>query len=423
MGAQERPLALVGARLISIAGPEVEDGVLVVHRGRIVAAGPRAEALIPEDAEVREVPGRWIMPGLVDTHSHVGRGDGGDGASPIQPEVRILDALDVRDPGIRKAMAGGLTTINVMPGSGHLINGQTAYLKLRGGDAVTDLLFCSDPLREICGGLKMANGTNPLGAPPHPGTRARAAALVREEFLKAQDYQRRSQATDTSRRPARDLRMEVLVEVLEGRRIAHAHSHRHDDILTMLRLQEEFGFPLVLHHLSDALLAAEAIGRAGILGASILAPDAPGGKEEAMNAAFDGGPALVRAGVDVAFHTDDGITDSRLFRRLGGMYVRAGMSREKALEALTLAGARMMGLDERIGSLEPGKDADFIILDGDPLSVYTHVQETWVEGRRVFDRSDPEDRVFAVGGEGAARDEAYWAHMQDVISRLDWSWQ
>lgn len=422
LAAQEPALALVGARLVPIAGPEVEDGVLVVQGGRIVAVGPRASTSIPAGAEVRDVSGMWIMPGLVDTHSHLGRGDGGDRSSPIQPDARILDGLDVRDPGIRKAMAGGLTAINVMPGSGHLLSGQTVYLKLRGGNTVNDLLFCRDPLREICGGMKMANGTNPIGAAPFPGTRGRAAALVREEFRKAEDYRDRMALADPSRRPSRDLRMEALVEVLDGRRIVHAHSHRHDDILSMLRLQEEFGYRLVLHHLSDAHLAAGAIAAAGILGASILAPDAPGGKEEALNAGFDGGAALERAGVDVAFHTDDGITDSRFFRRLGGMYVRYGMSREKALEAMTLAGARMMGLEDRIGSLEPGKDADFILVDGDPLSVYSHVQETWVEGRRVFHRDDPADRVFAVGGEGAARGQEYWSHFgHGVITLEDWN--
>jgi imidazolonepropionase-like amidohydrolase len=403
-GAQERPLALVGARILPIASEPIDDGVLVVQDGRVVAVGPRGSTSIPDQAEVREVDGLWIMPGLVDTHSHLGRSDGGDRSFPLQPEARILDGLDARDPGIRKAMAGGLTTINVMPGSGHLISGQTAYIKLRGAATVEGLLFCEDPLRDICGGLKMANGTNPMGAPPFPGTRGRAAALVREEFRKAVDYRERvrSGEQEPSRATSRDLRMELLGEVLDGRRIVHMHSHRHDDILSALRLQEEFGYRLVLHHLSDGYLVADEIAANGAA-ASILAPDAPGGKEEALNATFAGGVALEEAGVPLAFHTDDGITDSRFFRRLAGMYVRAGVSREGALEALTLAGARMLGLEERVGSLEPGKDADFILLDGDPLSVYTHVQETWVEGQKVFDLSDPADRAFAVGGPGATR--------------------
>jgi imidazolonepropionase-like amidohydrolase len=364
---------------------------------------------IPAGAEVRDMTGFVIMPGLVDTHSHVGRGDGGDRSAPMQPAIRILDAIDVRDPGIRKARAGGITTANVMPGSGLLISGQTAYLKFRDGRTVYDMLFCTDPETDVCGGLKMANGTNPLGSSPHPATRARSAALVRAEFLKAQEYRDRVRAAggDPARLPPRDLAMETLVEVLEGRRIVHNHTHRHDDILTALRLQREFGYAAVLHHVSDAHLVAAEIAASGVP-SSILAPDSPGGKEEALNAGFAGGVALERAGATVGFHTDDGITDSRFFRRLAAMYVRNGMSRDAALAGLTLVGARMLGLEDRIGSLEAGKDADFIVLTGDPLSIYSHVQETWIEGRRLFDLSDPADRELSVGGPGAVRPAMYW---------------
>ncbi len=402
--AQEELHAFVGAHLLPIVGPEVEDGVLLVRGTRIEAMGPRSEVVIPTDAQVHDLSGRWLMPGLVDTHSHLGRGDGGDRSSPLHPDVRILDALDARDPGLRKALAGGITTVNVMPGSGLLISGQTAYLKLRGGRTIYDLLFCEDPLTEVCGGLKMANGTNPIGAAPMPATRARSAALVRAEFLKAREYRDRLQAAgdDPSQQPPRDLKMETLVEVLEGRRIVHNHTHRHDDVLTALRLREEFGYTVVLHHVSDAHLVADEIAAAGVA-SSIVAPDSPGGKEEALRSGFSAGAALERAGAAVGFHSDDSITDSRLFRRLGGMSVRYGMSREGALAGLTLAGARMLGLEDRVGSLEPGKDADFIILNGDPLSVYSHVEETWVEGRKVFDRSRLVDRAYAEGGPDASR--------------------
>jgi imidazolonepropionase-like amidohydrolase len=401
---QEELHAFVGARILPIAGPAIEDGVLLVRGSRIEAVGARDQVPVPPGARTHDVSGRWIMPGLVDTHSHLGRGDGGDRSGPTHPDVRILDALDARDPGFRRALAGGITTVNVMPGSGLLISGQTAYLKLRGGGTIYELLFCGDPLTEVCGGLKMANGTNPIGAAPMPATRARSAALVRAEFLRAREYQDRLReaAEDPARRPPRDLRLETLVEVLEGRRIVHNHTHRHDDVLTALRLREEFGYTVVLHHVSDAHLVAEEIAAAGVA-SSLVAPDSPGGKEEALRSGFAAGAVLEREGAAVAFHTDDSITDSRLFRRLAGMYVRYGMSREGALEALTLAGARMMGVEDRVGSLEPGKDADFIILDGDPLSIYSHVEETWVEGRRLFDRSDPVDRAYAEGGPDANR--------------------
>jgi len=350
---------------------------------------------------VHDMTGKVIMPGLVDTHSHIGGGDGGDRSSPIHGDVRILDAIDVRDDGIQKAQAGGITTVNVMPGSGHLMSGQTAYLKLRDGRTIYDLLYCRDVLKEVCGGLKMANGTNSRGEPPFPGTRAKAAALVRERFIKAQEYRAKVKAAngDPSKMPARDLEMETLVEVLEGKRIVHHHTHRYDDILTAIRLQQEFGYRAVLHHVSEAWKIADEIAASG-LPASIITLDAPGGKLETMDLSMTNGAALEKAGVLVGYHTDDGITDSRFFLRSAGIAVRAGMSRDAALYAMTMAGARMLGLDDRIGSLEPGKDADFIVLSGDPLSVYTHVEQTWVEGVKVFDLSNPQDYIYAVGGIG-----------------------
>ncbi|HSJ07389.1 MAG TPA: amidohydrolase family protein [Longimicrobiales bacterium] len=408
-GAQERPVAFRGAYIIPIAGPPVDDGVLIVQGGRIAAVGAAASVRIPEGADVRDVTGKVIMPGLVDTHSHIGGGDGGDRSGPIHGDVRILDALDARHDGIRKARAGGVTTANIMPGSGLLMSGQTAYVKLRDGRTIYDLLLCRDVLTDICGGLKMANGTNPIGAAPMPSTRARSAALVRDRFVKAQEYRERITSQDAARRPARDLELETLVQVLDGRRVVHFHTHRHDDILTVLRLSREFGFRVVLQHVSEAWKVADEIAAAGAP-ASIIVIDAPGGKLEALDLSMETGAVLETAGVLVGFHTDDGITDSRFFLRSAGLAVRSGMSRDAALYALTMANARMLDLEDRVGSLEPGKDADFIILSGDPLSVYTRVEETWIDGVRVFDLSDPQDRAYAVGGYNVARDAGHTHH-------------
>lgn len=395
--AQEQPHAFRGATLIPISGAPIQNGVLVVQGGRITAVGG-PETAIPAGAVVHDAAGKTIMPGLVDTHSHIGGGDGGDRSSPMHPSVRILDAIDARDEGIQKAQSGGVTTVNVMPGSGLLMSGQTVYLKLRDGTDIYDLLFCRDVLREVCGGMKMANGTNPRGEPPFPGTRGRAASIVRERFVRAQEYREKIRtAGGADRVTPRDLEMEALAEVLDGRRVVHFHTHRADDILTALRLSREFGFRIVLQHVSEAYRVADEIAAAGAP-ASIIVLDSPGGKLEALNFSNVNGAALERAGVLTAFHTDDGITDSRFFLRSAGFGVRAGMSREKALEAMTIAGARMMGLEERVGTLQVGKDADFIILSGDPLSVYTHVEQTWVEGNKVFDLSNPADRQFAIGG-------------------------
>ncbi len=406
--AQEKIHAFLGARIYPIEGTPIENGTVVFQGGKILAVGEAANVSIPDGAIVVDVKGKVILPGIVDTHSHIGGGSGGDGSSALNPDVRILDAINVRDDTFKKALAGGITTVNVMPGSGHLMSGQTVYLKLRPASRIEDMLYCVDPQNDICGGMKMANGTNSIREKPFPGTRAKSAAMVRQLYLKAQDYRSKITAANgnAEKMPKRDLEMEALVQVLEGKRIVQHHTHRSDDILTVLRLAKEFGFRVVLHHVSEGALAAKEIAEAKVP-CSIIVIDSPGGKLEAVNLLYETGAILEKAGVDVAFHTDDGITDSRLFMRSAGIAVRAGMSKPKALEALTLAGARMLDLDRRVGSIKPGKDADFAILSGDPLSVYTHVEQTWVEGQKVWDRSNPDDRKYAVGGFQVFRDAAH----------------
>jgi len=396
-------VAFVGARILPIEGPELETGTLVVRDGKIeaVLAG---DAALPADARVVDAAGKVIMPGLVCTHSHIGGGWGADSSAPIQPDARILDSINVRAASLQRAQAGGITTVNVMPGSGHLLSGQTLYLKLRDGRIVDDLLIANDD-GSIAGGIKMANGTNSQKAAPFPGTRGKAAALVRQKFIEAGEYRDKiaRAGDDVEKLPARDLGLEALVEVLDGERVVHHHTHRHDDILTVLRLAEEFDFRVVLHHVSDGWKVADEIAAAGAA-CSIILVDSPGGKLEARDVSFVTGKVMEEAGINVGFHTDDWINDSRLFLRSAGLAVRAGMSRAGALRAMTLAGAEMLDLEQRTGSLTAGKDADFIVLDGDPLSVYTQVLETWVEGRKVFDRADAEDRLWAVGGWGAGMD-------------------
>ncbi len=401
--AQSTPRAYFGARLIPVSSPPVDDGVLVVHKGKIVAAGPRATTSVPLDAERIDLPGKTIMPGLVDTHSHVGGGWGADGSAPIQPGVRMLDAVDCRDAGFQRAQAGGITTINVLSGSGHLMSGQTLYVKNKDARTVEAMSYRfadGSPM----GGMKMANGTNSHDPPPFPGSRGKSAALVRETFVAAIEYRKKLLAAgdDASKRPARDLGHEAILELIDGRRIVHHHTHRHDDILTVLRLAKEFGFRTVLHHVSEAWKVADEIAAAKIQ-CSLIVIDSPGGKLEAMDFDARSAAELEKRGAPelVAFHTDDWITDSRFFLRSPALAVRAGLSRTTALAGVTLNAAKMLDLGDRIGSLEAGKDADFIVLSGDPLSIYTRVETTWVEGEKVFDLSDPQDRLWAEGGFGA----------------------
>lgn len=394
--------AFVGGRVLPVSGPPIERGVLVIDGTKIVAVGPEGATAIPPGATRVDVAGKTLVPGLVDTHSHVGGVAGADGSSPIQPDVSVGDSIDPFDPGFRRVVAGGITTMNVMPGSGHLLSGKTVYLKPKPSKTLDGMLI-RDAKGNALGGLKMANGTNPQREnPPFPGTRGKSAALVREKFVAAQEYRDRIARAkgDPDKMPPRDLGLETLVEVLDGRRVVHHHTHRADDILTVLRLRDEFGFKVVLQHVVEAWKVTDAI-RASGAGCSAILVDSPGGKLETRDVNLATGRILEEAGILTAFHTDDWITDSRLFLRMGALGVRYGMSREGALAALTLAGAKLLDLDARVGSLEKGKDADFVILSGDPFSAKTEVLETWIEGAKVFDRSVPDDRLHAEGGYGA----------------------
>ena len=404
----DTPMAWVNATLLTVDKPPIENGAIVVQSGKIKAVGASPSVTIPGDATVVDAKGKWIMPGLVCTHSHIGGMGAADGSSPIQPGVRILDSINVRDAGFRRALAGGLTTLNIMPGSGHLISGQTVYCKLRyyeSSPRVVDEILIRDKDGSPIGGLKMANGTNSQGDSPFPGTRGKSAYLVREQYIKAREYQAKVVKAngDATKLPPRDLHMETLVEAMQGKRIVHCHTHRHDDIMTVIRLSQEFGFQTVLHHVSEGWKVAKEIAAAR-LPCSIIVLDSPGGKVEAKDMTFSNGRVLDEAGVKVAFHTDDWITDSRLFMRSAALAVRAGMNRNKAVAGLTLAGAEMLGLGDRIGSLTVGKDADIAILSGDPLSVFSRVLETWVEGRKAFDLSKSEDQLYAEGGLTAGSD-------------------
>jgi imidazolonepropionase-like amidohydrolase len=388
--AQDRAIAFTGARILTMAGEPIENGTLVIKDGKIVAVG--ANVAIPADAERRDAAGRVIMPGIVDTHSHIGQVAGADGSGPIQPDVRAMDSIDPMSTTIDKARAGGVTTANIMPGSGHLMSGQTFYMKLRKGRTIEDIAFQMKDGAAL-GGMKMANGTNPMGRSGFPGTRAKSASLVREVLTEAKAY-------CAGDRKKRDLGKEALCEVLSGERLVHFHSHRADDIMTVLRLKQEFGFNVLLQHGTETWKVAGELAKAGIPVSNITL-DAPGGKLETMDLRMDNAGILERAGVLVSIHSDDAIVDSRMMLREAALAVRGGMSRDGALKALTINGAKQMKLDARVGSLEPGKDADFLILDGDPLSAYSHVLETWVEGDKLFDRSKPEDLLMATGGFGA----------------------
>jgi imidazolonepropionase-like amidohydrolase len=411
MMGQSNALVLQGAKLYPVSGTPIDWGVIVIEGGKIKAVGPEGSVQIPPNSRVEVLNGKTIIPGLVDTHSHIGiysrpsvpaNSDGNESSGPIQPALRAIDAIWPADPGIRLAQAGGVTTANIMPGSGNVVGGQTAYVKLR-GHTIEEMLIPGS-----IGGLKMANGENPKNYGRRgqaPATRMEEAALSRRLFVKAKEYKRKwddynqakAEGKNDVKPPERDLELEPVVEVLEQKRIVHFHTHRADDIMTVLRLAEEFQFRIVIQHGSGAWQVADELARRKVP-CSVTLVDAPGGKLEVLEFTPERPAVLERAGVKVAFNTDDYIINSRFLLREGALAVRGGMTETGALRALTLNPAEMLDLGSRVGSLEPGKDADLVVLSGPPFSVYTKVLSTYIDGEKVFDRDRPEDLRYSTGG-------------------------
>ncbi len=418
------------ARIHTVSGSVIESGTLVVTDGRIVDVGASDKVAIPVGAKVIDVAGKVIIPGLVDSHSHLGvysrpavnaNSDGNEVTDPITSIVRALDSLNPFDPGIRMANAGGITTANIMPGSANVIGGQTIYVKLRGYSP--EQMWFETP--HVLGGLKMANGENPKkaygGKGKAPSTRMKVAALQRAELVKAQEYlakwdkyrqklaefdakkaddkkpESKEDVASPPTPPERSLSLEPLAEVLQKKRTVHFHTHRADDILTVLRLRREFDFDLVIQHGTESYKVLDEIAKAGVP-ISLTIPDSPGGKAEVVGFIEECAAELTKAGIKVHVNTDDPVTESRFLLRTAAVTVRGGLSTDDALKAITLYPAQALKLDHRVGSLEKGKDADFVVLSGEPFSVYSRVLETYIDGKRVFALSDERDRSFQTGG-------------------------
>ena len=424
------PIVYREARILTAAGNVFDPGTLVVQSGKILEVGATADVSIPEGAHIHDACGRVIIPGLVDSHSHLGvysrpavaaNSDGNESTGPIQGIVRALDSLNPFDPGIRMGNAGGVTTANIMPGSANVIGGQTIYVKLRG--RTPEEMWISSP--DVLGGLKMANGENPKRnygrRGKAPGTRMKIAALQRAEFFKARHYMqtweryRKKLATGKNPDvPDVDLSLEPLVDVLQRKRTVHFHTHRADDILTVLRLRKEFGFDLLIQHGTEAYKVLDQIAQQDVP-VSMTIVDSPGGKAEVVDFVEQCGAEMAEAGIKVLVNTDDPVTESRFFLRTAAIAVRGGLAPDVALRAITRHPAEVMRLDHRIGSLEKGKDADFVVLSGDPFSIYTRVLETYIDGKRVFDLADDRQRLFQTGGFAVAKSRSVPARKPNVV--------
>jgi imidazolonepropionase-like amidohydrolase len=386
-------VAIVGGTVLTMAGETIENGTVVVRDGRIDAVGRRPRT--PRGAHVIDAAGRFVVPGIIDAHSHIAAEGGiNEGSLAVTAMVRIQDVVDPTDIGIYRALAGGVTTINVLHGSANPIGGQNQVLKLRWGQDADGMRFEVAPP-----GIKFALGENPKrsrsfgpGPSRYPATRMGVIDVIRQAFTEAVEYRdawarhREAEAAgERSRPPARDLELEALVEILEGERLVHAHSYRADEILQLLRLAEELGFRIAtLQHVLEGYRVADEIAAHGA-GASTFS-DWWAYKVEAYEAIPYNAALMTDRGVLSSINSDDAEEMRHLNHEAAKSVKWGGLSDEQALALVTINPAKQLRIDDRVGSIEVGKDADLVIYDGHPLSSYAVVQTTLVDGKVYFDR-------------------------------------
>ncbi len=382
-------LAIVGGEVHTVARETYAAGTVLIDEGRIVAVGHVHAVKVPEEAEVLDARGCVVTPGFVDAHTHVGlheEGLGWEGADynestePLTPHMRARDGINPDDQGIRDALAAGVTAAYVTPGSANVLGGLGCVIRLHGQRV--DEMVLRDPA-----GLKAAFGENPKRVHGRdnkrsPMTRMAVAGLLREALTKARAYQERRAVRDPDKRPDRDLRHEAVVRVLSGDIPLRCHAHRADDILTAVRIGEEFGLRLVIDHATEAHLVADRLADRGI--PCLVGPSmASRSKVELRRRGFETPGLLERAGVPVCLITDHPVTGLEYLRLCAGLAVRAGMTPEGALRAVTLTPAEVLGVSDRIGSLEPGKLADVVVYRGHPFELASRIAAVVMGGRIV----------------------------------------
>lgn len=385
-------LAIVNGTLHTVSDGVIEGGTLLVDDlGRIAAIGSGVTA--PNGAVVVDATGMNVFPGFVDAHTHLGiweEGvgqtfwDGNEATDPVTPHVRALDALNPRDQGLADARSAGVTTVCVTPGSANAICGQVTVIKTAG--EVVDRMV----IRQSAG-LKMALGENPKSVykprKKMPSTRMGTAALIRETLVKAQAYldkQAQARENPDKEQPDEDLRMEAVALVLRAEVPARIHAHRADDILTALRLGREFGLRVVVEHCTEGHKVATELAQAGV--PALIGPSLSSrSKMELRELSFATAGELARAGVTVALISDHPFVPIQYLPLCGGLAVRAGLDEDTALRALTLTPAEILGVADRIGSLEPGKDADLTLYYGHPFhDVQARCKLTIIQGNTVY---------------------------------------
>lgn len=382
-------IAIVGGKVYTMQGQVLDPGTVLMEHGKITAVGQ--DLTVPAQATVVPAAGKYIFPGFIDAHCHVGiieeiyqteGDDANEVTDPITPHLRALDAINPEDLGFADAVAGGITTVCVSPGSANVIGGEMLAMKTHG--IIVDQMVIKSPV-----GLKIAFGENPKRVYGNqnkaPNTRMATAGLLREALTKAGNYMRKHQhgISEPGNIPDTDLRMDVLVRVLRREIPVRAHAHRADDIASAVRIAEEFGLRLVIEHCTEGHKIANYLAQKGI--PAVVGPNiSTRSKVELKDRDVRTSAVLAQAGVPVALMTDHPEIPIQHLRLCAGLAVREGLPEELALEAITIQGARVLGIEDRVGSLAVGKDADLVVLDGHPLELQTKVEKVFINGNQVF---------------------------------------
>ena len=399
----ETIIAIHDATILTVSHGTIEHGSILIKDGKIAEVGSSIKA--PSGARVIDAAGQFVMPGIIDCHSHIAiEGSVNEGSISVSSIANIAEVLNSEDIDIYRDLAGGVTTANVLHGSANAIGGQTIVIKLRWGQPPSKL-----PFEGALPGIKFALGENPKrsnfsipGQPKrYPATRMGVEETIRGAFTEARDYKN---SWDTYNKkvaageknqiaPRRDLRLEPLVEVLEGKRYVHSHCYREDEILMLLRVAKEFGFKVrTFQHVLEGYKVADELAAAGV-GASTFS-DWWAYKVEAFEAIPYNAAIMTRRGVVVSINSDDAEEATHLNQEAAKSMKFGGLTHDEALRLVTLNPALQLGIEKRVGSIDVGKDADLVIYNHDPLSAYAVAQKTIVDGRVLFDREkDIADRA------------------------------
>jgi imidazolonepropionase-like amidohydrolase len=401
--AAQQPIVLQNATIHSVTKGTF-SGSIVIRNGLIAEVGDKV--LAPMGAKIIDLGGKHITPGLIDCHTHIALVSTNEGSVSVSSMVAMRDVIDPEDPAIFRDLAGGTTTANLLHGSANAIGGLNVVIKMRWGSDADGLV-----MKEAKPGIKFALGENPKRAgqggqspfggsaqtPRYPGTRMGVEDVIREAFVEARQYQAAWKEYETRRArgenvlpPRRNMKLEPLVEVLEGKRLVHAHCYRSDEILMLLRVAEEFGFKIAtLQHALEGYKVAEEIKAHGA-GVSTFS-DWWSYKIEAYDAIPYNAALLTKKGVLTSLNSDDaGGADlsTRLNTEAAKTIKYGGLSEDEALALVTINPARQLGIDQYVGSIEAGKQADIVIFDKDPLSIYSKVEKVFIDGRQYFDRDE-----------------------------------